>query len=101
MVTKGMVTKGYWPVDASRKLRVRFDLRVEQIKDDHIEPPVLQPEAGPIPALAPCGPHVHAARMLLVVRGNRHTRGNIWKFSAEGFQSCGPCGAAGHPGPEP
>ena len=34
-------------------------------------------------------------------RGNSHTRGNIWKFSVEGLQSCGPCGAAGHPWPEP
>ena len=42
--------------------------------------------------------------MLLFVRGNSHTRGNIWKFSVEGLQSCGPCGpcgAAGHPWPEP
>ena len=22
---------------------------------------------------------------------------NMWKFSVEGLQSCGPCGAAGHP----
>ena len=26
--------------------------------------------------------------MLLFVRGNSHTRGNIWKFSVEGLQSC-------------
>ena len=32
----------------------------------------------------------HAAPMLLFVRGNSHTRGNIWKFSVEGLQSCGP-----------
>ena len=28
--------------------------------------------------------------MLLFVRGNSHTRVNIWKFSVEGLQSCGP-----------
>ena len=39
--------------------------------------------------------------MLLFVRGNSHTRGNIWKFIVEGLQSCGPAGAAGHPWPEP
>ena len=28
-------------------------------------------------------------------------RGNIWNFSVDGVQSCGPCGCAGHPWPEP
>ena len=37
--------------------------------------------AAPIPALAP--------PMLLFLRGTSHTKGNIWKFSAEGLQSCG------------
>ena len=35
--------------------------------------------------------------MLLFVRGNSHTRGNIRNFSVKGLQSCSPCGAAGHP----
>ena len=39
--------------------------------------------------------------MLLMFRGNNHTRGNIRNFSGTGLQSCGPCGAAGHPSPEP
>ena len=39
--------------------------------------------------------------MLLFVSENSHTRGNIWKFSVEGLQSCGLCRAAGHPWPEP
>ena len=43
----------------------------------------------------------HAAPMLLFFRGNSHTRGNIWKFSVESLKSCGPCGCAGHPWPEP
>ena len=50
-----------------------------------------------IPAAARCGPHA----IILFVRGTSHTRGNIWKFSVEGLQSCGPCGAAGHPWPAP
>ena len=31
----------------------------------------------------------HVAPMLPFVRGNDHTKGNIWNFSAEGLQSCG------------
>ena len=38
---------------------------------------------GPIPVLAPCGPHI------TLFRANGHTRGNIWKFSVESLQSCG------------
>ena len=35
-------------------------------------------QAGAIPALAPCAPP-----MLPTLRGNSHTRGNIWKFTVE------------------
>ena len=39
---------------------------------------------------AQCQHSHHAAPMLLFLRGNSHTRGNIWKFSVDGLQSCRP-----------
>ena len=52
-------------------------------------------EAGPILAFAPCGP------ILLFVRGNCHTRGNIWKFVWRVCNPAAPAAPAGHPWPEP